>query len=474
MGSACCVAAKDPNLPNRTGGESLHRDVVCSPSGSFQWDSRGRFAGEIENPSYHTSHVDSRNVSMELKGSLSSERGNLSDGGSIVENSVTPIFLKSPVDEALVANLMTPTSDIVIDIQFLMLSPLCTLVPWVVVSLFGIDFSLFFLYVLIADLSMSSNFSTVVKNPAESSIPNLSFSIPSVFSTPTADPLPNHNYHHLPSSTPTRWAHRSPAHPLLRQISDSRIMDLKLPDNSISEGRPSFVLSTCSNEMTAGSICGSSDGWSMRTFSELVASSQRERWSFDSECFGSGRHKISGSSSRFSYSPSMELQSCGACSKLLTERSTWSNQKFISNSDLSVVAVLVCGHSYHAECLEAMTSEADRYDPACPICMVGDKHLSKLLSRKGLRAESDIKAKNHKISRNRVVDSYLDGGFDVFDRQKGIDLRGKVSKMEPSSSARSSFGKPFLRRHFSLGSKWSRSLSENDSARKKGFWARYR
>lgn len=52
--------------------------------------------------------------------------------------------------------------DIVIDIQFLMLSPLCTLVPWVVVSLFGIDFSLFFLYVLIADLSMSSNFSTVV------------------------------------------------------------------------------------------------------------------------------------------------------------------------------------------------------------------------------------------------------------------------------------------------------------------------
>ncbi|KAL2973833.1 hypothetical protein AAZX31_14G069600 [Glycine max] len=434
MGSACCVAAKDPNLPNRTGGESLHRDVVCSPSGSFQWDSRGRFAGEIENPSYHTSHVDSRNVSMELKGSLSSERGNLSDGGSIVENSVTPIFLKSPVDEALVANLMTPTSD----------------------------------------LSMSSNFSTVVKNPAESSIPNLSFSIPSVFSTPTADPLPNHNYHHLPSSTPTRWAHRSPAHPLLRQISDSRIMDLKLPDNSISEGRPSFVLSTCSNEMTAGSICGSSDGWSMRTFSELVASSQRERWSFDSECFGSGRHKISGSSSRFSYSPSMELQSCGACSKLLTERSTWSNQKFIANSDLSVVAVLVCGHSYHAECLEAMTSEADRYDPACPICMVGDKHLSKLLSRKGLRAESDIKAKNHKISRNRVVDSYLDGGFDVFDRQKGIDLRGKVSKMEPSSSARSSFGKPFLRRHFSLGSKWSRSLSENDSARKKGFWARYR
>jgi len=110
MGSACCVAAKDPNLPNRTRGESLRRDVVYSPSWSFQWDSRERVTGEIENPSYHTSHLDSRNVSMELKGSLSSERGNLSDGGSIMENSVTPISLKSPVDEALVANLMTPSS----------------------------------------------------------------------------------------------------------------------------------------------------------------------------------------------------------------------------------------------------------------------------------------------------------------------------------------------------------------------------
>lgn len=307
----------------------------------------------------------------------------------------------------------------------------------------------------------------------ESSVPtNLSFSMPLGFSTPATDPLANHNYHHLPNSTPSRWTHRSPGHPLLRQISDSRILGLKSPDNSVSEGRASFVLSTCSNDI-AGSQCGSSDGWSMRTFSELVASSQRERWSFDSEYLGSGRHKINGSSSRFSYSPSMDLQSCGACSKLLTERSAWSNQKFIANSDLSVVSVLVCGHVYHAECLETMTPEADRYDPACPICMVGEKHLSKL-SRKCLRAESEMKAKNHRISKNRVVDSYLDGGFDVFDRRKDMEWGGKVPKMEPSSSARSSFGKPFLRRHFSLGSKWTRSLSDNDSVRKKGFWARYR
>ncbi|RDY11958.1 hypothetical protein CR513_03308, partial [Mucuna pruriens] len=432
MGSACCVAAKDDSIPNRTGGENSRRNAVCSPSWSFQWDSWGRVAGEIENPSFRTSRRVSRNVSMELKGSLSSERGNLSDGGNTLENSVTPMSQKSLVREHLVTSQMTPSSE----------------------------------------LSTSSNISAAVKNLvespeiAESSIPN--HSIPVVFSTPS-DPLPNPNYNNLPNSTPSRWAHRSPGHPLLRQISDSRIQGLKSPDTSISEGRPSFVLSNCSNDMATGSQCGSSDGWSMRTFSEMVASSQKERWSFDSEYSGSGRHKISGTSSRFSYSPSMDSQSCGACSKLLTERSAWGSQKFIAGGDLSVVAVLVCGHVYHAECLETMTPEADSYDPACPICMVGEKQLSKI-SKKGIRSESESKAKNYKISRNRVVDSYLDGGLDVFDRLKDI-----VSKMEPSSSTRRSFGKPFLRRHFSLGSKWSRSLLDNnDSARKKGFWTRHR
>ncbi|OIW03508.1 hypothetical protein TanjilG_31021 [Lupinus angustifolius] len=432
MGAACCVPAKDTSLPHRPGGESLCRDVVCSPSWSFRWDNHGRVAGEMENTPFQVSRVVSRNISMELKGSISSERGNLSDEGSTLENSVTPISLKSPADEAVVAYLMTPSSD----------------------------------------LSISSNFSTVVKNPSESSIPNISFSIPSVLSTPASDSLPNRSYHHLPNSMPSRWAHRSPGHPLLRQVSDSRILGLKSPENSISEGRPSSVLSVCSNEMAAGSQCGSSDGWSMLTFSELVASSQRERWSFDSEHFDSGRRKISGSSSRFSYSPSMDLQSCGTCLKLLTERSTWNTQKLIANNDLSVVAVLICGHAYHAECLETMTLEADKYDPPCPLCLVGDKHLSKL-SRKALRAESEIKAKNHRISRNRVVDSYIDGDFDVFDHRKEIERGGKVSKMEPSSSTRSSSRKPFLKRHFSLGSKWNRSLSDNASARKKGFWARY-
>ncbi|XP_048331381.2 uncharacterized protein LOC107420500 isoform X2 [Ziziphus jujuba] len=440
MGSACCVAARERTHPNRTGGETVHRNVIYSPSWSFRWDNRGRVAGETDTPLYQVSHGISRNASMELKGPLGSERGNFSDAGSPMENFESPTSQKSPVHGRMVTRLMTSSSD----------------------------------------LSMASNYSSEVKNlvespgVADSSAPNLSFSIPSAFSTPTADPMTTHCYPLFPNSTPSRRARRSPGHQLLRQVSDSRILGLKAPNNnSISEGRPSFVLSTCSNDLATGSQVGSSDGWSMRTFSELVASSQRERWSFDSEHLGSIHGKISESSSRFSCSPSIDLQSCVACSKLLTERSSWSSQKIIAGPDLSVVAVLICGHVYHAECLETMTPEADKYDPACPICLVGEKQFIKMSRKAMMRAELDSKAKNHRISRNRVVDSF-DSDFDVFDHQGSIDRKGKCLKMEPSSSSRGSFAKPFLKRHFSLGSKWSRSLSENDSTRKKGFWARYR
>lgn len=40
-----------------------------------------------------------------------------------------------------------------------------------------------------------------------------------------------------------------------------------------------------------------------------------------------------------------------------------------STSDNSVVAVLVCGHFYHAECLETRTPHEDRWDPPCPLCV---------------------------------------------------------------------------------------------------------
>lgn len=114
MGSACCVAARERTHPNGTRGENLRRNVVYSPSWSFQWDNRGRVAGEIETPSYQVSNGISRNASMELKGPLGSERGNFSDMGSPLENFGSPISQKSTVHGGTVPHLMTSPSGIIL------------------------------------------------------------------------------------------------------------------------------------------------------------------------------------------------------------------------------------------------------------------------------------------------------------------------------------------------------------------------
>ncbi|KAL2892734.1 BRCA1-associated protein-like protein 2 [Bienertia sinuspersici] len=420
MGSVCCVPARDATLSNRRRIGESHRPARYSPSWSFRWDNYRRVAGEIGNPSCQSGERTSIDVSMALKDGTGSDREIVSDAGSPLNNLGTPISLKSPSYEGVSTNYMPPSET----------------------------------------FTTSNHFSKVKNNtevPEIGAVPvTLQYSMPSgsSFSTP-GEPMCSQRQLLPASSTPSRRARRSPGHQLFRQISDSRILGLKSPNsNSVSEGRQSFVLSTFSNDL----VGGSSDGWSLRTFSELVASSQRERWSFDSERFGSGRHKISESSSRFSYSPSLDLQTCGACLKVMAE--------------LSVIAVLACGHVYHAECLETMTTEGEKYDPVCPICTVGQKQASKM-SRKASKAEADLRMKFQKISRNRVIDSYLDGEVDNTGRQK-ITGKGKFPKIELSSSSRISFAKPFLKRHFSLGSKLGKSNSEHQSSKKKGFWARYR
>ncbi|XP_010275563.1 PREDICTED: uncharacterized protein LOC104610574 [Nelumbo nucifera] len=438
MGSTCCVAARERALPKRTDSETLHSNLRYSPSWSFRWDNRGRVAGEVENPINQFPHGISRNVGLEMKEQRDMETEHVSDGGSPTETFHTPMWQKSPVHEGTTGSLRTPTSD----------------------------------------LSIGSNFSTEVKHSTESttlanpSLLELSLSVPSVSSSSISKADSFSESHADADSMPLRQARRSPGHQLFRQVSDSRILGFKSPNNnSVSEGRQSFVLSMCSNDLTMSSNGGSSDGWSMRTFSELVASSQRERWSFDSDTLGYGHGKITRSNSHCSASPSTDLQTCGICSKLLTERSSWSTQKIIATNELSVVAILVCGHVYHAECLENMTPETDRYDPSCPVCMAGEKQILKIAG-KASRMEADLKLKNYRVSKNRIVDSDLDDNFIVSDHRKSAGKEGKGPKMGTSSGMKS-FGGPFLRRHFSLGSKTTRPLSASDSARK-GFWARYR
>lgn len=308
--------------------------------------------------------------------------------------------------------------------------------------------------ILLIELT-SNYFPFQVKNAAdplgnvESFTPKISFSatVTSSLSTPIADNLSPQNHAQPPSSTPSSRAGHSPGRQLLRQISDSRILKMKSPrTNSVSEGRSSsFALSTCSHDFTLGSQGSFSDCCSLQTFPELIASSQRRRWSFESEQ----------SSDRLSCSPASGSQACDICTKLLKEK--------INQSDsYAIVAVLVCGHFFHAECLDQWTKEADKYDPACPICIFGEKRVLKM-SQKASRSE----ARRLKTLKNRVMDSCFSGELDFADRGEC-----KVPKLGASSSSR----KPFLTRHFSLGAKWGRSLSENDSTTttKKSFWSRYR
>lgn len=59
---------------------------------------------------------------------------------------------------------------------------------------------------------------------------------------------------------------------------------------------------------------------------------------------------------------------CGICERAVK----WKPHHFgstISSEELSIVAILVCGHIYHANCLEQRTRPEDIRDPPCPVCL---------------------------------------------------------------------------------------------------------
>ncbi|KAL9333328.1 hypothetical protein Peur_073467 [Populus x canadensis] len=426
MGGACCVAARDKNIVGGPGGDILHRNIRYSPSWSFRWDNRGRVAGEDASISWFSGGI-SRNYGSDIK----HESTYASEDGSPTESFQRRTWQKSPTSEGTAARVRTPTSDQSISRNISM------------------DTSL-------EQVEESTESTAVLKlSPAKSSL-----SLPSSSSSSSTSPLPSQGHLHPASSTP-RWLQHSSRNQLTKPVSDALIPGLKSSKSiPVSDERP--PIPSWSNGSTQGCHGESSDGWSMHAFSEFTATSNRERWSFDNECLGFN-HKKTRSSGRNSSFPSVDLQTCGICLKLLTEKSLWSSQKLIASNELSVVAVLTCGHAYHAECLEALTPEIDKYDPACPFCTLGEKQAFQL-SQKALKTETDLKARNKKL-RSRVVD----GDSIMFDRLKGGGQEGKGPEMGSSASMKSSLAKPFLRKHFSFGSKGSRSSTETHSTRKKGF-----
>lgn len=59
---------------------------------------------------------------------------------------------------------------------------------------------------------------------------------------------------------------------------------------------------------------------------------------------------------------------CGICEKPL-RRKPHHFGTTLAPEELSIVAVLVCGHNYHGDCLEQRTSPEDIRDPPCPMCL---------------------------------------------------------------------------------------------------------
>ncbi|KAJ6671408.1 hypothetical protein OIU85_015179 [Salix viminalis] len=481
MGGACCVTARDKNIVSGPGGDILHRNIRYSPSWSFRWDNRGRVAGEDTSISWFSGGI-SRNYGSDIK----YESSYASEDGSPTESFQRRMWHKSPTSEGAAAHARTPTSGkllghgmhglqsrsnaLVIDHIYYSEE----IKPFQFLIAIGDDDeeSIQFDQSISRNISMDTSLEQV-ESTESTAVLNLSpakfsFSLPSTSSMSTS-PLPSPSHFHPASSTP-RWLQHSPKHQLLKPVSDAPIPGMKSSKSiPVSEERP--PIPSWSNGSTQGCHGESSDGWSMHAFSELMATSNRERWSCDNERLGFN-HKKTRSSGRNSAFPLVDLQTCGVCSKQLTEKSLWSSQKLIASNELSVVAVLTCGHVYHAECLEVLTPEIDKYDPACPFCILGEKQAFKL-SQKALKTEMDLKARNKKL-RSRVVYSDLDGDSIMFDRLKGGGHEGKgPPRMGPSASMKSSLAKPFPRRHFSFGSKGSGSSTVTHSTKKKGFfWTR--
>ncbi|KAJ7532280.1 hypothetical protein O6H91_14G080700 [Diphasiastrum complanatum] len=130
-----------------------------------------------------------------------------------------------------------------------------------------------------------------------------------------------------------------------------------------------------------------SDQWSVPAFSELIASTyQGYRRPIDARSlvklgFISAHNRVDkdalGLETIKAYcsplAPRSQNEVCGLCSRFLSRPSYPNSQKLLDNNHLTVVGVLSCGHTFHADCLEQVTPEAELNNPSCPHCRSAER-----------------------------------------------------------------------------------------------------
>eukprot|EP00250_Pteridium_aquilinum_P014626 c22102_g1_i1 orf=430-1323(-) len=251
-----------------------------------------------------------------------------------------------------------------------------------------------------------------------------------------------------------------------RQKSDSRtsLQNVALDGGLWSQQRP-------------GHQIGGMD-WSMQAFSQLVASSQREGFGLSnnmdvnnaSENADEGaslsleRIRVPSLQNSHRCSPDLQgdAQICGICSRWLPHRSPWSSQRMlVGNIDLPVVGVLVCGHVFHADCLEKAVPEMLRHDPPCPQCDQYKDASGKANSSESAKALNEPrKGKFSKIGPQlwrRSFPSAKSASALESDKRKGVSMSGDGGFFQRS----------FSRKQFSFQSKPNKDLSSQSWSSKK-------
>lgn len=275
-----------------------------------------------------------------------------------------------------------------------------------------------------------------------------------------------------------------------RQKSDSHACLKNMCPKNAGGIRQQIVLE--GGQCSKGTSRQQADGtdWSMQALSQLMASWRREgvscadanyvrepSWNVneDSLSYGSPplveRIKVVSSQAVVSDLGSIDsqgdLNKCGLCSRWLLHRSPWSSHRMLGGNDLPVVGVLVCGHVYHADCLEKAVPDTHKHDPPCPLCSEPENIKLKELVQCGFDGakgtgetfKSKLSRIGPQFQRKSSMNAKLSLSVDS-DGRKGTPI---------STPERGFFPRSFSRRQFAFRGKSTKdSTAQTSCSRKTG------